>query len=72
MPSHNHTGLNITFWGGGAAFCAVSHMWRSEDNMQESIFSFHDVGPRNQTQVVRLSGGYLPPSESSNSAPPSF
>jgi hypothetical protein len=29
-------------------------MWRSEDNFWESVVSFHPVGPRNGTQVVRV------------------
>jgi hypothetical protein len=35
----------------------------SEDNLQESILFFNDVGSRDGTQVVRLCGnGFYPPS----------
>lgn len=29
-------------------------MWRSEDNISESLLCFHYVGPDNQTRVTRL------------------
>ena len=32
--------------------CVTAHMWKSEDNSRESVLSSHDVGPKNQTQVV--------------------
>lgn len=32
--------------------CATEHSWMSEDNMWESLFSFHHVVSRDQTQVV--------------------
>lgn len=38
-----------------------AHMWRPEDNLQESGLSFHPVGPRDQTQSVRLGGKLLYP-----------
>lgn len=33
-------------------------MWRSEDALEESALSFYLVGPRHQTQVVRLDRKY--------------
>lgn len=33
-------------------FCWLT--WRPEDNLQESVFSLHHVGPRDGTQVDRL------------------
>lgn len=33
---------------------AIAPMWRSEDDSQELVFSFHHVGPRGQTQVDRF------------------
>ena len=35
-------------------YCITKHVWRSEDNLQEWVLSFHHVDPREQTQVVRL------------------
>lgn len=29
-------------------------VWRSRDNMQEMALSFHCLGPRDQTHIVRL------------------
>lgn len=40
--------------------CATAYVWKLEDNVQESVLFFHRVGPREQTQVVRLGKGYLP------------
>lgn len=37
----------------------TAQVWRSEDNLQESSFSFYHVGPGNQTQVIRLGNEYL-------------
>lgn len=31
------------------------HTWRSEDNIQESVLSFHSLGPRNWPRVRRFS-----------------
>lgn len=41
--SHFYT-VNLDSWGGGR-----THMWRAEDNLQESVLSFHLVGPRDGT-----------------------
>jgi hypothetical protein len=39
--------------------CAIAHMRPSEDNLQESVLSFHRVGPGNQIQVTAcLSQGF--------------
>lgn len=35
------------------------HMWQPEANSQESVLSFHHVGLRNWTRVIRLVGKYL-------------
>lgn len=32
--------------------CATGHTWMSEDNMWESLLSFHHIVSRDQTQVV--------------------
>lgn len=26
--------------------CAIAHVWRAEDNLQESVLFFYAVGPR--------------------------
>lgn len=39
----------------------TAYLWRAEDHFQESILSFHYVGPRDWTQVVRLGSKYLYP-----------
>jgi hypothetical protein len=39
----------------------VCHMWRSEDILQESVLSSHQVCPREQTQVVRFGGKHFYP-----------
>ena len=36
-------------------------IWRSKDNQQESVLSFHHVGPGDQTQGIRLGGACLYP-----------
>lgn len=38
---------------------ATVHVGRSEDNLQESVPSFHHVGLRDQAQVIRLGGKHL-------------
>jgi hypothetical protein len=40
--------------GGAASVHTRAHILRSEDNLQESVFSFHRVGPKDGTQVVRF------------------
>lgn len=37
------------------------NMWRPEDTLQESVFSFHPVGPGDQTQAVSFGGKLLYP-----------
>ena len=34
--------------------CAWAHMWKLEDNLKESVPSFHHVGPGKQSQVPDL------------------
>lgn len=33
---------------------AVALEWRSEDNSVKSVISFHHIGPRNQSKVIRF------------------
>lgn len=47
--------------GGVGLKSATVGVWRSEDNIQESVFSFHLLGPKDQTHVFGLSGEYLFP-----------
>lgn len=37
------------------------YIWKSEDNCKESVLSFHHVGLRDQTEVIRLGGKHLYP-----------
>lgn len=39
--------------------CMRHSTWWSEDSFQESVLSFHHVGPGNRTSVVRLGGNRL-------------
>lgn len=41
-------------------FILGERAWRSEDNLWESVFSFHQVSPAYHTQVVRLARKHLP------------
>jgi hypothetical protein len=40
---------------------AIIYIWRLGDNLQESVLSFHYVGPRDGTQVIRMGSTYLNP-----------
>ena len=43
--------------------CACVHkeqLWRAEDNLQEAVLSFHQVGRRDCTQTIELGHKYLP------------
>ena len=42
------------------AHCTMVHVWRSEDNLWESVFSFAHVGPVTRTWIVRLDLKLLP------------
>lgn len=48
----------ITFiylvWGGGTRTCAPWPVLGSEHNFLDTVLSFHHVGPKDQTQAVRL------------------
>jgi hypothetical protein len=44
----------ICIYLGSGHPCATGCIWTSEDNLWELILSFHHVGHRDQTQVVRL------------------
>ena len=33
--------------------CVMVRMWRSEDNLQKLVLSFHHIGPSYQTWVIR-------------------
>lgn len=51
------------WWGGGS----TAHMWRLEENVQESVLFFHyAVWPSSQTQVVRVREKCLYPPEPSH------
>lgn len=41
--------------------CAIAHVWRAEDNLQESALSFYHVGPTDPTQVLRVGGKHQYP-----------
>lgn len=45
-------------WQGVRAWCrhAMEYVWRSEGNLQESVLSFHRVGPGHQAQVFGFVG----------------
>lgn len=47
-------GLLLVYRGGGV-ISAMALLWSSGDNFQALSLSFHQVGPGDQTQVVRLS-----------------
>lgn len=54
----------IYFFLFGVCVCVEgvgAHSWRSEANFWESVFSFYQVGYRDQTQVIRLGVKYLYP-----------
>lgn len=38
------------------------HVWKLEYHLEEFVLSFHSVGPRDQTEVIRLGkqGSFLP------------
>lgn len=33
---------------------ATEHVWKSEDNLQEIVFSFYHVDSRDETQAISL------------------
>lgn len=35
-------------------------MWKSEHNLEESVLSFYNVGPRDQSQAARTGNKHLP------------
>lgn len=39
--------------------CMTEHVWQSEDNLWEPVVFFHQVDPRDSTQVVRLGSKYF-------------
>lgn len=45
--------------GRGNHICAIVRVWRSGNNLQESVLSFHQVGPGYWTQIVRLGSNHL-------------
>lgn len=38
---------------------ATVRMWRQVDNLQQTIISFHHVGPNDQTQFFSSKHGYI-------------
>lgn len=49
----------LLYVGVGAHVCTMVYMWKSEDNFQESVLTFHHVGPGDWTDVDRLGAGML-------------
>lgn len=47
-------------------------VWRSRDNTQEMALSFHCLGPRDQTHIVRLGSKHLYPCSHFTSPQTSF
>lgn len=45
----------------GGLLGASVHVWRLEDSLLDLVLSFHQVGPRDQTKVIRLVNKYLFP-----------
>lgn len=43
----------------GRGHACVAQAWRSEGNLLELILSFHYMGHKDQTQVVKLSGRHF-------------
>ena len=39
--------------------CTMRGMWKSEGNFVGVVLSFYHVGPRDQTQVIRLGSKHL-------------
>lgn len=43
--------------------CVAGHLpqctWESEENLEQSVLSFHLVDPRDRTQIVRLGSKHL-------------
>jgi hypothetical protein len=39
--------------------CPTAHLSRAGENLQESVLSFHHVGPECQAQVISLGGAHL-------------
>lgn len=40
---------------------AKMHVWRSLDDLRESVLSFYQVGPRERSCVAKLGGKHLYP-----------
>jgi hypothetical protein len=45
----NYRKLKITTLIYSLIYCAILHIWRPEDNLRESVLSFHHAKPRDQT-----------------------
>lgn len=37
----------------------MAYMWKSENNLQKPGLSFYNVGPRHQTQAIKLGNKHL-------------
>jgi hypothetical protein len=48
-------------WYACSCACTMACVWRSENNFQGPVLSFHHVKPGNRTQVFRLGGRCLSP-----------
>jgi hypothetical protein len=49
-------------YGMGSCACntrAIALRWRSEDNLQEPVLSFHRVGPGDSIQVCQVGSKHL-------------
>lgn len=46
------------FWGEVGMYM-LTHMGKSDNNVQELILSFHHIGSRDQTQADQLDSKYL-------------
>lgn len=46
---------------GGLSVPDNTPMWRSENSIQESVFSFYYLGRRDSAQFIRLGGTHLYP-----------
>lgn len=43
-------------------YLSAMYVWRSEENLQESVFLFYSMDSRAQTGVFKLCGSHYPPS----------
>lgn len=61
LPAIYHPGSEFVmyhFWGEVGMYM-LTHMGKSDNNVQELILSFHHIGSRDQTQADQLDSKYL-------------